>query len=273
MKYIVKEKIKLLDFLYKNISKSKNTIKKILKDNTYVNNIKISKFDYLLKENDIVEIKSKINNIDILYEDKNIIVINKPSGLLTVGTTNEKEKTAYHLVGEYLKTKNKNSKVFVIHRLDKETSGIVIFAKDNKTKKMYQENWNDLVKTRGYIAIVEGKTKDKVTIKTNLVENKSGYVYSSKNGKLAVTEYQKIKENDKYTMLDIKIKTGRKNQIRVHLSEMNNPIIGDKKYKSNDNPINRLGLCANKLELINPINNKNMIFVIKIPSSFDSIFR
>lgn len=274
MNFIVKEEIELLDFLYKNINKSKNSVKNILKDNTYVNDKKISKFNYLLKENDIVSIKNKIDDIEIIYEDKDLIVVNKPSNLLTIATNKEKEKTLYHMVSDYIKISNKNNKIFVVHRLDKETSGIVIFSKNEELKEKLQSNWNTLVKLRGYVAIVEGNTKDEGTIKSYLKE-KDMYTYSSnsKDGKLAITHYKKIKSNDKYTMLDINIETGRKNQIRVHLKEMGNLIVGDKKYGSKDNSIKRMALHANKLEFFNPKQKKMMRFEIDIPNSFKKLIK
>ena len=274
MNFIVKEEIELLDFLYKNINKSKNSVKNILKDNTYVNDKKISKFNYLLKENDIVSIKNKIDDIEIIYEDKELIVVNKPSNLLTIATNKEKEKTLYHMVSDYIKISNKNIKIFVVHRLDKETSGIVIFSKNEELKEKLQSNWNTLVKLRGYVAIVEGNTEDTGTIKSYLKE-KDMYTYStnSKDGKLAITHYKKIKSNDKYTMLDINIETGRKNQIRVHLKEMGNLIVGDKKYGSKDNSIKRMALHANKLEFFNPKQKKMMRFEIDIPNSFKKLIK
>lgn len=274
MNFIVKEEIELLDFLYKNINKSKNSIKNILKDNTYVNDKKISKFNYLLKQNDIVSIKNKIDDIEIIYEDKDLIVVNKPSNLLTIATNKEKEKTLYHMVSDYIKINNKNNKIFVVHRLDKETSGIVVFSKSEKIKEKLQKDWNTLVKLRGYVAIVEGNTKDEGTIKSYLKE-KDMYTYStnSKDGKLAITHYKKIKSNDKYTMLDINIETGRKNQIRVHLKEIGNLIVGDKKYGSKDNSIKRMALHANKLEFFNPKRKKMMRFEIDIPNSFKKLIK
>lgn len=274
MNFIVKEEIELLDFLYKNINKSKNSIKNILKDNTYVNDKKISKFNYLLKENDIVSIKNKIDDIEIIYEDKDLIVVNKPSNLLTIATNKEKEKTLYHMVSDYIKISNKNNKIFVVHRLDKETSGIVVFSKSEELKEKLQKDWNTLVKLRGYVAIVEGNTKDEGTIKSYLKE-KDMYTYStnSKDGKLAITHYKKIKSNDRYTMLDINIETGRKNQIRVHLKEMGNLIVGDKKYGSKDNSIKRMALHANKLEFFNPKQKKMMKFEIDIPNSFKKLIK
>ena len=153
MKYIVNEKMELLEFLYRNINKSKNTIKNILKDNTYVNNKRVSKFNYMLQVNDVVVIKNKINDIEIIYEDKDLIIVNKPANMLTITSLKEKEKTLYHMVSDYVKKTNKNNKIFIVHRLDKETSGIVLFSKSEELKDKLQNNWNNLVKLRGYISI------------------------------------------------------------------------------------------------------------------------
>ena len=186
----------------------------------------------------------------------------------------EKINTLYHKVSQYVKSKNKNNNIFIIHRLDRDTSGVVMFAKSEKIKKLYQNNWNNLVKLRGYIAIVEGKTKDNGTIKSYLKDkNMYTYVTNSKDGKLAKKNYKKIKNNEKYTMLDINIETGRKNQIRVQLKEIGNIIVGDKKYGSKDNSIKRMALHANRLEFINPKNNKLMKFESSIPNSFKNLIK
>ena len=215
----------------------------------------------------------KKDKLDIIYEDKAIIVINKPSHLLTISTDNEKEKTLFHKVLMYEKKKNKNNKVFIVHRLDKDTSGLVLFAKDEKTKFKLQNNWDKDTK-RGYVAIVNGKTKNKETLKSYLAETKTLLVYSTddrKIGKLAITEYEKLLENKKYTLLKIHILTGRKNQIRVQLSDINNSIVGDKKYgQSKFDPLRRLCLHANYLEIIHPITNKKMVFETPIPKEFMS---
>lgn len=218
---------------------------------------------------------SKKGKLDIIYEDKYFLVVNKPSGLLTVSTDKEKEKTLFHKVLEYEKKKNKNNKIFILHRLDKDTSGIVILAKDQKLKFTMQNNWNELVKLRSYIAVVEGTLeKESDTIKSYLTEDKTlkTYITNSKKGNLAITKYRVVSSNNKYSLLDIEIKTGRKNQIRVQLNSIGNPIIGDKKYGSNINPINRLGLHANKLVLINPITKKEMSFETDIPNEFVNLF-
>lgn len=219
----------------------------------------------------------KKKKLDIIYEDKKIIVVNKPSGLLTVSSTNEKERTLYHEVSSYLKKSNPKAKVFIIHRLDKDTSGIVMFAKDKETKYLYQNNWDNLVKERCYIAVVNGvleTKKGKVT--SYLKETKTLLVYSSndkKSGKLAITNYSVIKENKRYSLLDIEIKTGRKNQIRVHMKDINHPIVGDKKYGNKRSFTNRLMLHAYKLVIINPKSKKKMEFISKTPKLFEDMFK
>lgn len=213
--------------------------------------------------------------LDIIYEDKEILVVNKPSGLLTVSTSKEKEKTLFHEVANYIKKSNPKAKVFIVNRLDKDTSGIVLFAKNQDIKYMYQNMW-DKLSIRNYVAIVKGNLeKKKGTIKSYLKETKTLLVYSSndkKDGKLSITNYSVIKENKKYSMLNIEIKTGRKNQIRVHLNDINHPILGDKKYGNIKSPINRLMLHANKLTIINPKNNRKMEFISNIPKNFDILF-
>ena len=208
---------------------------------------------------------------DIIFEDDHIIVVNKPSGLLTIATEKEKENTLYHIVREYLINKNKNNKIFVVHRLDKDTSGIVILAKDEKTKNKLQENWNDYVVLREYVAVVEGilpKKSDRIVeylkeTKTNLV-----YITKNKEGKEAITNYKVLKENNNYSLLEIKIETGRKNQIRVALANLNHPIVGDKKYGNKKAKENRLYLHANRLKIYYPEIKKEILFETNTPTEF-----
>ena len=212
----------------------------------------------------------KKEKLDIIYEDKYIIVINKKSGLLTIANDNEKEKTLYHQIYVYLKQKHKNNKVFIVHRLDKDTSGLIVFAKSEDVKFKLQDNW-DKVK-RNYYAVVNGVVeKKKDIIKSFLKETKTLLVYSSnneKNGKLAITEYEKLCSNNKYSLLKINILTGRKNQIRVHLNDINHSIVGDKKYGIKHNPINRLCLHAYYLEFTHPITNELLKLETKYPKEF-----
>lgn len=276
-KYIVKENEILIEFLKKMFSNlSKNSVKSLLhNEKVFVNGNMTTKYNYELNVGDVVEIREKVaKNIDIIYEDKDIIVINKPSGLLTVATEKEKNKTAYHLVMEYLKKKNKNNRIFIIHRLDKDTSGIIMFAKNERAKHLYQDNWNDIVKKRCYYAVIDGKMQKKEgTIKSYLKEN-GNMVYSVKDrsGKLAITEYKVLKERKNISLLDINLKTGRKNQIRVHMKENKTPILGDLKYGEKSKLINRLALHAYKLELINPVTKKLLIFEASMPNEIKTLF-
>lgn len=276
-KYIVKENEILIEFLKKMFSNlSKNSVKSLLhNEKVFVNGNMTIKYNYELNVGDTVEIREKVaKNIDIIYEDKDIIVINKPSGLLTVATEKEKNKTAYHLVMEYLKKKNKNNRIFIIHRLDKDTSGIIMFAKNERAKHLYQDNWNDIVKKRCYYAVIDGKMENKEgTIKSYLKEN-GNMVYSVKDrsGKLAITEYKVLKERKNISLLDINLKTGRKNQIRVHMKENKTPILGDLKYGEKSKLINRLALHAYKLELINPVTKKLLIFEASMPNEIKTLF-
>lgn len=213
----------------------------------------------------------KKDKLDIIYEDKWLVVVNKKPHLLTISTDNEKEKTLFHQVMLYEKRKNKNNKVFVVHRLDKDTSGLIVFAKDEQVKYKLQNNWDKDTK-RVYVAIVHGKTKESATLKSYLMESKTLQVYStldSKKGKLAITEYQKLRENKQFTLLNIRIKTGRKNQIRVQLNDNKNPIVGDKKYGNlKFDPLRRLCLHANYLEFTHPVTNKKIVLKIDIPKEF-----
>ena len=205
----------------------------------------------------------KKEKLDILYEDKFLVAVNKKSGLLTIANDKEKEKTLYHEVREYLR--KKNNKVFIIHRLDKDTSGIVIFAKSEKVKKIMQNNWTDV--KRNYLALVHGILKNKKgTIKNYLKETKTLYVYNSKEKTkdYAITEYEVINEYNNISLLSINILTGKKNQIRVALSSINHPILGDRKYGKKDGMRN-LCLHANRLEFIHPVTKNVIILDSKVP--------
>lgn len=211
------------------------------------------------------------DRLDIIYEDKEIIVINKPAHLLTVGTEDEKFNTLYYKVSEYVKKKHKSNKIFIVHRLDKDTSGIVLFAKTEEMKKLLQDNWNEIATNREYIAIVEGNVKnDSGRIEEYLKETKTLLTYSTKDkdGKLAITNYEVLLRDKGVSVLKINIETGRKNQIRVAMQWLGHPIIGDKKYGSKKNLIRRLGLHASTLEIINPKTKKKMEFIAKIPREF-----
>lgn len=279
MKYFVNGNYLLFDYLRNNIDgKSKNNIKSLLKNEVvFVNGKIVTKYNYVLCDGDVVEInKKKANNninINIIYEDNDIIVIDKPSKILTISNKNEKVNTLYRMVSDHLKKEHK--KVFIIHRLDFDTSGIIMFAKSQRVQKLYQDNWNDLAKIREYTAIVDGITANKGHIESYLKQTKTLLVYSSKNkdGLFAITDYEKIGGNSKYSMLKILISTGRRNQIRCHMADIGHPILGDYRYKCKINPIDRLCLHANRLEIINPITKELMVFNSNIPKEFNSIIK
>lgn len=210
----------------------------------------------------------KNTKLKIIYEDKFLLIVNKPHHLLTIGNDKEHENTLYHKVLVYLKQKNKNNKVFIVHRLDYDTSGLIIFAKDIKTKNILQENWDKV--ERKYMAIVNGNINpDSNTLKSYLKETKTNLVYStkSKSGKLAITNYKVILKTSKISLIDIFIKTGRKNQIRVQLSDYGYPIFGDKKYGLKDY-CNRMYLCAYYLKFNHPITNQELLFELDVPKDF-----
>lgn len=279
MKIIVNKEDTLLNYLYENLDMPKKRVKQYLTHGSiYVNNSKVTQFDYRLLPGMNIAIDTGNKNkvelpFDIVFEDNHIIVVNKPSGLLTIATEKEKEKTLYHMVREYLVSKDKYAKVFIVHRLDKDTSGIVVLAKDEKTKNKLQENWNEYVSLREYVAIVHGKLKNKEDrIIQKIKENKTNLVYVSKDpdAKEAITNYKVIKETDNYSMVNINIETGRKNQIRVAFSTLKNPIVGDKKYGEKDNE-NRLFLHANRLKMYYPEIKKDILFEISTPNEFKKI--
>jgi 23S rRNA pseudouridine1911/1915/1917 synthase len=191
-----------------------------------------------------------------------------------VASDNEKVETAYRLVLDYVKRQSPRNRVFVTHRIDKDTSGVLIFSKSEDLKNELQDNWNDIVTKRGYIALVEGKIEKKEdTIVNYLLETSTNIMYASsdkKNGKKAITHYKVIKANNKYSLLDVNIDSGRKNQIRVALSNINHPIVGDEKYGNKNSPIKRLGLHAYELDI--EIRGKNFKFMAKTPSCFNNVF-
>ena len=280
MKLRVNKDDELLNYLYNNLDMPKKKIKQYLTHGAiYVNNVKTTQYNYkvVVGMNIVIDTNNKNKKVlpfDVVFEDDQIIVVNKPSGLLTIATNKEKEKTLYHIVSEYLKSKDKNAKVFIVHRLDKDTSGIVILAKNERIKNQLQENWNEYVTLREYVAVVHGKLKNSDgRIVQSLKETKTNLVYVTKkgDGKEAITNYKVVRESDNYSLVSIEIETGRKNQIRVAMSSLGNPIVGDKKYSNIKDNENRLYLHANRLKLYYPLIKKDILFEIANPREFKKI--
>jgi len=213
--------------------------------------------------------------ITILYEDYDIIVVEKIHGLLTVANAKEADNTVFALLTNFVQKGNSKSKnkVFIVHRLDRDTSGILIFAKSEASKNYLQDHWQESSKT--YFTVVHGLLEKKSdTISSYLIENKIHRVYSTKDheiGKFSKTEYKVIKESNKYSLLEINLLTGRKNQIRVHLSESGHPVVGDKMYGGKEKGIKRLTLHAASLSIKHPVTKQPMTFETSIPEYFTKL--
>lgn len=208
-----------------------------------------------------------MKKMDIIYEDKELLVVNKPPKLLTI-SDGKTDNTLYNMARSYVKKQHKSNKIFIVHRLDKDTSGVVLFAKTEDVKKYLQDNWNKITK-REYLGILDGYLENnKGVIKEYLVEDKTHRVYASnkKIGEYAETHYEVLNKKFKCTLVKIEIRTGKKNQIRVGFSNLGYPIIGDKKYGSKNNYIKRLGLHASRLEI--NIKDKKYVFEASIPKEF-----
>ena len=283
--YPVKTDCELLEFLLATFKdQSRNSVKSMLSNHRVsVDGAPITQFNFKLYKGDTVIVsktairKKTRSNLPIIYEDEEIIVINKPSGLLSIASDKEKGSTAYRLLTDYVQQKDKHNRIFVVHRLDEDTSGVLMVAKNPKIQNALQDNWNELVSKRGYYAIVDGvMNKKQDTIKSYLKKNVQNMMYStkdSKNGQLAITHYQVIKENDSYSLLDVNIDSGRKNQIRVHLGDIGHNVIGDDKYGNPSNPLKRLGLHAYELTLKHPFSGKTMSFKAPMPKEFMNLFK
>ena len=216
------------------------------------------------------------HRLKIIYEDEDVIVVNKGYGLLSVGTDRPgKVDTAYSLLRNFLKEKHPSNKLFIVHRLDRDTSGLMMFAKSPEAKETMQHNWNNMVLDRTYVAVLEGEVEqDEGVIKSYLAENSRHEVYSVKDpqeGKLAVTRYRVLRRGHGRSLVEFSLDTGRKNQIRVHAKELGHPIIGDKRYGATSSPLHRLALHARSLRFAHPITRQDMRFETPIPQAFQSV--
>ncbi|AXH98536.1 RluA family pseudouridine synthase [Sporosarcina sp. PTS2304] len=282
--YTVTETIELLPFLLQAMTKnSRNSVKAILtRGQVAVDGQPVTQHNHSLQPGQKVSIQSnqaslnhsKLVGVTIIHEDDDLIIINKEAGLLSVASKTENELTAYRQVTNYVQSSRPDQRVFVVHRLDKDTSGVMMFAKNEKTQQTLQNNWNEFVKERMYTALVEGKVvSESGTIKSWLTENSAFKVYSSpvdNGGQYAVTHYKRIQSNKDFSLLEVLLETGRKNQIRAHMEELGYPVVGDKKYGATSNPLRRLGLHATALSFIHPRTGKIVRYVAEIPQIFIS---
>lgn len=286
LEFSVTEPSGLLEFLLlKFHNRSRNHVKSLLTHReVLVDGNVVTKYDYQLSKGQTIRVirsqdrglKQK-DALQIVYEDHDLIVINKPAGLLSIATDEEKDLTAYHLLTDHVRRSDSNGRVFIVHRLDRDTSGVLLFAKNERMKLALQDHWGTIVSKRGYIAVVEGQLKDKNgRIRSWLKETKTLLMYSSQkagDGLEAITNYQVIREGKTYSLINIQLETGRKNQIRVHMKELGHPVVGDKKYGAQTNPLKRLGLHANRLEIIHPFSKELLCFESEIPPSFKTLLK
>lgn len=271
----------LLEFLLAAMSdRKRTTVKDFLKHRqVMVNGNVTTQFDMPLHPGDSVSVNTtrefqtlRNPRLSIVYEDDDIIVVNKGYGLLSVGTDKIKTGTAYSILRDYVKRVDPRNKLFIIHRLDQHTSGLMMFAKNVRAKEAMQHNWNNMVLERRYICVVEGKLEqEEGEIRSYLAENSQHEVYSVDDpqaGQLAVTRYRTLRSANGYTLVEVQLETGRKNQIRVHMKDLGHPIAGDRKYGARTSPIHRLALHAMSLRFAHPETRRDMNFATPVPAPF-----
>lgn len=262
----VSDNAELLAFLTdQKIRNSRNAIKSLLVHRQIkVNDKVVTQYNFMLKPGDKITIhkfdpkldKKKLKGLEIVYEDKDLLIVDKSAGLLSVSTGKEIKETAYGIVNNYIKSKNAKQRTYVMYRLDREISGLMVYAKNEETQEELQNEWAIRPPKRTYIAIVEGKIDSKSgTITSWLTENKNFQMFASltdNGGQKAVTHYEVIGANNKYSLVRITPETFRKNQIRVQFQSIGFPILGDKKYGSQSNPLKRIALHADQISFFHP---------------------
>lgn len=268
----VLERITLLPLLYKIYSnRSRNSVKSILaRGQVFVNDRQTTQFNDPLKARDQVfvmdnrtaEGRSRLIGLDILYEDRHLIVVNKAAGLLSISTGKDDELTVFSQLNDYVRHKYRRGRVYIVHRLDRDTSGVMLIAKSSEAQNKLRTNWQRLMKKRQYVALVEGRVEKQTgTIKSYLKEGDNYKMYSvpeNQGGKRAITDYKVRKAGKRFSLVELSLKTGRKNQIRVHMQDVGHTVVGDWKYGSTKNPLKRLGLHSEKIIFIHPITDQLM---------------
>lgn len=282
----VKEEATLFDYVMNKMgSMSRTAVKSLLTNQKITVNEKIvTQFNQPLKNGDVVSInfsnkESGLHHskLRILYEDDYLIVVNKSEGLLSIATEKKETATAFHIIMNHQKKQNPKNRVYVVHRLDRETSGVLLFAKTKEVQEALQTYWHHDVLEKIYYAIVDGKMEeDKGTITSWLTESpKSKIVYSSptdNGGEKAILHYETIEKNNKYSLVKINLVTGKKNQIRVQMQSIGHPIAGDKKYGSERSPLGRVALHATKLTLRHPATGQRISFESPLPENMKMKF-
>lgn len=278
------ENAPLLEWLLTYVKESKSKIKATLQGRGIrVNGKTVTQFDHPLHPNDKIAIsKSKRNDtfsnryVKLVYEDQYLVVVEKAEGILSMaaGHSSLNVKT---VLDEYFHKMRKKYRAHVVHRLDRDTSGLMVYAKDKDTELILERNWHDIVYDRRYVAVVSGEMEDdEGTIQNWLKDNKAYITYSSpvdNGGKLAITHFCVLDRTVSHSLVEYRLETGRKNQIRVHSADMGHPVCGDVKYGNGDDPIHRLALHAYKLCFYHPITHERMEFETPIPLAFRKLFK
>ena len=260
---------------------SKSSIKSVLKHGkVFVNGKSVTHFDTPLNVGDEVFISHEKGRVEfnhpqlkLVWEDDELIVVDKGEGLLSVSDSPTQERTAYFLLTQYVKKINPRNRIFILHRLDKGTSGLMMFAKNPEIQEYLRANWHKMITRRTYVALIEGiPEKKEDTIVTYLAENSRMKVYCTdpENGKEAISHYNVVKSNDKHSLLEIDLETGRKNQIRAQMEYIGHPVAGDPKYSAQTDPAKRLMLHARRLFFIHPATGMEMRFETPIPKIFNA---
>ena len=281
--YNVHDDFELLSFLMAKVTNGSRTKAKYLLTNrcVQIGDTIVTQYNHELHEGMVVRIsKNKKHNefhhnmLQLVYEDAYLLVVKKKAGLLSVATDTQKERTAQHILTEYVRRQNRNANIYVVHRLDRATSGIMMYAKDEMTMNTLRDNWHDIVYDRRYVAVVEGELEPRQGSVTSYLDESGIQVHSSQvdnGGRLAVTHYRTIKTGNGYSMVELKLETGRKNQIRVHMKDKGHPVVGDRRYGNGEDPLGRLCLHAFKLCFFHPVTREKMEFQEEYPSSFKGL--
>lgn len=282
-RYEVRGEDTLLEWLFKNMSASKNKVKATLAGRgVKVNNRVVTQFDHKLYAGDKIAIsRSKQNDkfksryVKIVYEDQWLVVIEKNVGILSMGV-GRASLNVKSVLDDYFQKTRQGCRAHVVHRLDRETSGLMVYAKDIETEQIFEHNWQEIVYDRRYIAVVSGELEQEHgTVSNWLKDNKAFVTYSSEHdngGKFAVTHYFTHERTSELSLVEFKLETGRKNQIRVHASDLGHPVCGDNKYGNGHDPLHRLCLHAFLLCFYHPRTNQPMEFETPIPTEFKQLF-
>lgn len=279
----VKENAHLLEYLINNVSESRSKLKATLQGRGIaVNGRMVTQFDYQLKAGDKIIISRhkkqnqfKSRYVKIVYEDRWLVIVEKNIGILSMAAGHSSLNVKSVLDDYFLKSRQK-CRAHVVHRLDRDTSGLMVYAKDIETEQILEHNWHQIVYDRRYVAVVSGEMEqDNGTIANWLKDNKAYITYSSptdNGGKYAVTHFQVLNRTTEHSLVEYKLETGRKNQIRVHSADMGHPVCGDVKYGNGDDPLHRLCLHAYMLCFTHPVTGEPMEFSTPIPTAFRSLF-